>query len=193
MPDLAVQPNVHLIPYPWPAYPNHYPTQGIAVDFSRVTLPIDPLLAGIKHLNRLTYVLAAIEYNIECNQEKHINAQEMLLCNPDGFVVEGLKSNLFIVKDGRVITPKLDRCGVAGVMRAWIIDTLSDFRVTVEEADITPDLLMHADEIFLCNSLILLWPVNRVAQKNMTEQPFQVGRISKLLLKRINHVFHQAA
>ncbi len=81
-----------------------------------------------------------------------------------GRIVEGVFSNLFLVRQGELITAELSRCGVAGVMRAEILERARDLGLPVIVGDIEYSELARADEVFLCNSLYGIWPVRGVAE-----------------------------
>ncbi|MGM0638724.1 MAG: aminodeoxychorismate lyase, partial [Pseudomonadota bacterium] len=84
--------------------------QGVRVRHCRLRLGLQPALAGLKHLNRLESVLARAEWNDE-------DIAEGLLCDSDGRLVEATAMNLVWQRAGRLETPRLDRCGVAGTLR----------------------------------------------------------------------------
>jgi 4-amino-4-deoxychorismate lyase len=130
----------------WSGYPEQHARDGIALTWCALRLGLQPRLAGIKHLNRLENVLARSELDA--------SYQEGLLCDSDGTVVEGTLSNLFVLRAGRWQTPLLDRCGVAGALRAWVMA-----RLPVEETRLRPDDLAQSDLLFVCNSLAGIWPV----------------------------------
>jgi 4-amino-4-deoxychorismate lyase len=110
-------------------------------------------LAGIKHLNRLEYVLAAREV-------PNTPETQGLLLDDTGHVVESVHHNIFVVRDGTLITPQLERVGVKGVMRRFILDDLAPkLGLSVVEENLTADSLKQAAEIFVCNSLRGIWPV----------------------------------
>ena len=88
---------------------------------------------------------------------------EGLLCDTSGRVVEGVFSNLFMVRDQLLLTPQLSRCGVAGVMRGELLAQARQLGVTVVERDIDYAELLSADEVFMCNSLYGVWPVRALA------------------------------
>jgi len=132
-------------------YPASYQTVGVAVHLCTTTLSRNPKLAGIKHLNRLDQVLARDEW-----RDEYV---EGLLCDDRGYVVEGTITNLFCVEQDKVITPQLDESGVAGVMRAEVIDRLRRLGVECSEARIDRERLLEADACFLTNALIGVWPV----------------------------------
>ena len=137
--------------------------QGLITTYSETVLGFSPSLAGIKHLNRLEQVLARSEL-------EDGTFDEGLMRDPEGFVVEGTMSNLFGVRDGQVLTPRLDRCGVRGVMRDLVIDALrSRFGVEVQEVRLKTSDLDACQEIFLTNGVIGILPVLKLNQR--TYQP----------------------
>jgi len=77
-------------------------------------------------------------------------------------LVEGTMSNVFLVQAGRVITPRLHRCGVAGVMREIILNQLAADCAPVIETDLTLTDVYRADEVFLSNSIIGILPVQKI-------------------------------
>ena len=77
-----------------------------------------------------------------------------------GHIIEGTMSNLFCFRDGTWLTPRLNNCGVAGVMRQYLMDRLMpSLEQPVCEAELTLENLAGMDEIFLCNSVAGIWPV----------------------------------
>src|SRR5690606_24700582 len=89
-----------------------------------------PLLAGLKHLNRLEQVLARAEWQNPAYAEG-------LMCDSAGRVIEGVYSNLFLCKDGELLTAELSRCGVAGVMRAEVLAQAEALGIAVHIRDIS--------------------------------------------------------
>jgi 4-amino-4-deoxychorismate lyase len=84
---------------------------------------------------------------------------EGVLRDTDGCLVEGTMSNLFMIRDGVLMTPALDRCGVAGVLRGVVLELAAGL-MPVQVRALQPDDLRTADEVFLTNSLIGIWPVS---------------------------------
>ncbi|MGH8615625.1 MAG: aminodeoxychorismate lyase [Gammaproteobacteria bacterium] len=140
--------------FPWPELPPQV-GEGVTVRLCDTRLGLNPALAGIKHLNRLEQVLAQREW-------AKPDIAEGLMRDPEGNVIEGTMSNLFIVLDGRLMTPNLNRCGVAGIMRAFILATAQELGIEVVVAPLGVADLLRATEAFLCNSLIGLWPIRAV-------------------------------
>lgn len=139
----------------WPEYPDDWHESGVAVRLCEQRLGSQPALAGIKHLNRLEQVLARMEWD-------DTDIAEGLLCDQQGHIIEGVSTNLFSVQAGRLRTPSLEHCGVAGVMRAVVMDLARDAGIAGDVTPIDGDALGKADEIFLTNSLIGIWPVRRL-------------------------------
>lgn len=137
---------------PQPSYPVGHGQQGVRLFPCRTRLAEQPLLAGLKHLNRLEQVLARSEWQ----DAEHA---EGLMLDTAGRVIEGVYSNLFLLKDGVLLTPDLSRCGVAGVMRAELLAQAESAGMRCEVRDIVLDELLAADEVFVCNSLYGVWPV----------------------------------
>ena len=136
--------------FPLPDYPKIYFSQGVSLRLCELRLSRQPRLAGIKHLNRLENVLAAAE----CG-----DVAEGLLLDANGWVIEGTRSNVFLVSHGRLITPDLSRCGVAGVQRDRVIAYARQIGMEVEVRDVDLAELHVADELFLTNSVFGLWSV----------------------------------
>jgi 4-amino-4-deoxychorismate lyase len=130
-------------------------------------------LAGIKHLNRLDQVMASLELPVD--------AEEGLMCDETANVIEGIKSNVFAVVGGKLITPDLSHYGVAGVMRGRIL-ALSEaiLGIPIEVTTVGMKELRIADEIFVCNSVLGIWPVTELFWDAETLN-FAIGPISRRL------------
>ncbi|MCV6614288.1 MAG: aminodeoxychorismate lyase [Cellvibrionaceae bacterium] len=120
----------------------------LKLELSAVRLAQQPLLAGLKHCNRLEQVLA--------KRQLSPAVDDGILCDTSGRVIEAISSNIFIREGQRWLTPNLQRAGVAGVVRACLLERLGN---DAEVADIELERLLAADEVFLCNSVAGLCPV----------------------------------
>ena len=151
----GVEPTRVISSHPSPIYPEHNSQTGVRVRLCTHILSENVVLAGIKHLNRLDQVIARNEWH-------DTEIAEGIMLDYSGHVIEGTMSNVFIVKAGKLFTPILDKSGVAGVMRAQIISLAAELNISVAETTIHLDDFMAADEIFITNSVIGLWPVSEV-------------------------------
>ena len=131
---------------------------GVTVRRCSLVLSEQPRVAGAKTLNRLENVLARSEWDDPA-------IAEGVLVDAGGRVITGTMSNLFVVKRGRVATPDLVRCGVVGAQRERVRELLGRAGVDCEVRDIDWAGLDEADEIFLTNSLIGVWPVARLGER----------------------------
>ncbi len=167
------QPTCIMALHPAPNYPESYRQTGVKVKICATRLAKQPLLAGLKHLNRLEQVLARAEW-----QEDEFN--EGLMLDYDGYVIEGIMTNVFLIKDGRLNTPTIDNCGVAGIMRDLIIECAGQASIEIKTKAITLNELFAANELFVCNSIIGIWPIHQIEDKI-----FAVGPITRHLQQAI--------
>ena len=156
-----------LILFPAPDIPSHFATQGIRLRLCDLRLSQQPRLAGIKHLNRLENVLAAAEWNDP-------QIAEGLLLDTAGNVIGGTRSNLFIVRGRELHTADLARCGVAGMQRERIIEWAGkqDMRCHIGHYQLAD--VLQADELFLVNSVIGLWPVRELQNRIWNQHPISL-------------------
>jgi 4-amino-4-deoxychorismate lyase len=124
---------------------------GIRLRWCETRLALQPLLAGMKHLNRLEQVLARAEWSDP-------SVADGLMCDTDSSVIAATMANLFAVVDGALVTPSVARCGVAGVARAEILAT----QAAVHVGNLSRKDLLRADEVFLSSSVRGILPVQAV-------------------------------
>ncbi|OGS92001.1 MAG: aminodeoxychorismate lyase [Gallionellales bacterium GWA2_60_18] len=154
---------------PLPDYPPEWAKQGIKARVCSLRLAAQPRLACVKHLNRLENVLAAAELNEAQLHDKQL--AEGLLLDAEGHLIEGIRSNLFLVSQGRLATPDLSRCGVAGIQRGRVMAWALQHGVTLQVRDIGLEEALHADELFIVNSVIGLWPIRELEQRHWDQFP----------------------
>lgn len=135
-----------------PDYPASHAEQGIRLFPCATRLGQQPLLAGIKHLNRLEQVLARAEWDDPAYAEG-------LVCNQQGEPVECTVSNLFLRLQDGWVTPAVDQCGVQGVMRDYLCDQLAAIGQPVRVRAVSQAELLSSSEVFCCNSVYGVWPV----------------------------------
>jgi len=118
-------------------------------------LGLNPLLAGLKHLNRLEQVMACAEWDDP-------DIGEGLMLSTDGRLISATAANVFLVEGGRLVTPAIRDCGVAGVMRQVVLAAAADRGQPVLVEDVHPDRLANADELFVTNAVIGIRPVKEL-------------------------------
>jgi 4-amino-4-deoxychorismate lyase len=160
---------------PLPDYPADRASHGIKVHLCQLRLSHQPRLAGIKHLNRLENVLAAAEWN-------DADIAEGVLLDISGKVIECTRSNLFTLRNNELLTPDLTRCGVAGIQRERVMEWAATHNMSCRVESFALAELLAADEIFLVNSVIGLWPVRELQNRKWSQHP-----IAMQVQKWLNH------
>lgn len=140
--------------FPRPTFYDLWREQGITLALSPIRVGQNPMLAGIKHLNRLEQVLIR-------TQLEQTDAQEALVLDSDGQLVECCAANLFWRKGEQVFTPCVDKSGVNGTMRQHIIASLEKSPWRCEPVAESLETLADADEVIICNALMPLIPVRQ--------------------------------
>ncbi|MEE4177282.1 MAG: aminotransferase class IV [Bacteroides sp.] len=120
--------------------------KGLLVDIFEDYYKSCHALSNIKSSSALVYVMAGIF----CKEK---GLDDCLLINDERLLAEATSSNLFLVKDKRIVTPSLDQACVEGVMRSVVIDLARSQGIGVEERPLESFELSDADEIFLTNAI----------------------------------------
>jgi 4-amino-4-deoxychorismate lyase len=150
--------------FDWPSSAANAGSAGVRVGWCRLRLGRNPALAGLKHLNRLEQVLARSEWDDDAMDEG-------LLQDERGHVISATQSNLFARLNGRWVTPRLDQCGVAGVMRRAFRHWQAVRGEPVEERELAVADVERASALVLTNSLIGAWPVRELAGRRIAVDP----------------------
>ena len=152
-PEACPAPTLVIIVKPFPAPPEHTFTHGIRVSLVSIRRNHpDALNPAIKSNNLLNNALAMQE------ALRH-GADEALMMNQDGAIVECSQSNFFIVTQGRLRTAPLASGLLPGVTRAWVIDIARDLGIETDESDFTPADVFGADEAFITGTTREVTPV----------------------------------
>tara|TARA_B100000929_G_C15461203_1_gene404563 strand:+ start:159 stop:971 length:813 start_codon:yes stop_codon:yes gene_type:complete len=146
---------------------SHYQSwqqQGVKLAISDVRLAYQPLLAGLKTLNRLEQVLIKKHmHTVECD--------DVVVLDYKNNVIECSAANIFAIKNGKIVSPKLDGCGITGVYLNALCGKLA-----IEFKAIQLDELLAMDAVFMCNSLMGVVPVTSIA-----DTQFDIVRSNALL------------
>jgi 4-amino-4-deoxychorismate lyase len=167
------QARVVLLQYPWPAEDAVSWEQGVVVRTAQGRLGENPALAGMKHLNRLEQVLIRGEWRDPA-------IHEALVFSSSGRLISGTMSNVFLVMEGRIVTPALTHAGVCGVMRRVVMREAQAAGLSVTEAVLDAAAPATAAEIFLTNARIGIWPVRCLDGRERV-----VGPVTRQLQQRL--------
>ncbi len=158
-----LQPSRVIMVSPAPTPATEVYQQGCSLFACQTRLGLNPQLAGIKHMNRLEQVLARNEW-----QDQYT---EGLVCDLNGNLIEGTMSNLFLICGQQLLTPKLDQCGVEGVVRSVIIDAARQQGVELLEQRLSPEDLLGADGAFISNTGFGVLAVGTFAGQPISSSP----------------------
>jgi len=154
--------------------PRNDPEEGIVVRLCDTPLGLNPRLAGVKHLNRLEQVLACAEWDDPA-------IAEGLMSSVDGRIVCATAANVFLVREGRLLTPAIRDCGVAGVMRGVVLAAAREAGIDTEILDVRLVDFSAADEVFLTNAITGVRPVGEILGLRRYAAP---GDVTRILLER---------
>jgi branched-chain amino acid aminotransferase len=150
------KPSVIIIAGKIQLYPSELYQRGMEI----ITVPTtrnlhSALNPAIKSLNYLNNILAKIEAN-------NAGCEEAIMLNAEGFVAECTGDNIFIVKEGHLLTPPLSAGALYGITRRTVMDLAAQSGMTVSEPNLTRYDLFNADECFVTGSAAELMPVVKI-------------------------------
>jgi branched-chain amino acid aminotransferase len=120
--------------------------KGLIIDvYDELSKPINKL-SNFKTSNALIYVMAGL-------YRKQHRLDDVFMLNQNGFLCESMSSNLFVVYDKQIYTPALSEGCVAGIMRDVVMDLAKSNDVSIIEAQLNPEVLKEAEEVFVTNAV----------------------------------------
>jgi len=148
------------------AYPQIKYQQGFKVGLAQLRINTDYFFTGLKTGNYLLYEFAY-------QQARKKGYEEAVLLNNQGYVVEGVHSNIFWVKERKLFTPAL-KCGcLAGITRQWVLDFAKENGIKTIQGFFTLKDAKNAEEIFITNSLIGIMPVGWFINRKLKRDKFK--------------------
>lgn len=150
----CLSPSVLVSCHPYPLHYLDWQHKGIRLGVCQQQLGHQPMLAGLKTLNRLEQVLLKSEL------DEHGWAEALVLDIQD-HVIEAVSANVFWRKDKRIFTPDLQQAGVCGVMRSFVMQSLAA-QTPVEPVHAGLDVLLQADEVWITNALMGIVPITGI-------------------------------
>jgi branched-chain amino acid aminotransferase len=158
---------------------------GITTMFSWVRRnTVDSTTAEIKSLNYLNSVLAKIEANA-------CGVDEALCLESNGCVAEGVGENVFIVKNGELLTPPTSIGALAGITADVVSQLAAKLGIKLTVSNLTPFMIFSADEAFFTGTAMELVPIREVNKRSIgTGKP---GSITKKLMAEFQKVIEDPA
>ncbi len=160
-------------------YPTHYDDlihTGINLGLSKQQIGINPMLGGLKHLNRLEQVLLRQELSLS-------DVDDLLVTNINDNVIEATSANVFFCLNDTLYTPDVSQSGVNGIMRQTI---LRHYPETIIKA-ISLEEIAQAQAMLVCNCVMGVIPVN-----NYNGQVLSLALPLEIALTIRNGINHEA-
>ncbi|PWS29944.1 aminotransferase class IV [Pedobacter paludis] len=150
-------------------------SKGLIIDvFDEMTKSVNKV-SNFKTANALLYVMAGIFKSTN-------RLDEAIILNQHGFLCESISANVFVVYDKKIYTPALTEGCVGGVMRTAVMQLAKTNDIPVIEAQINPEILKEADEVFITNaSQGIQWVMGYGRKRYFNE-------ISKFLTEKLNNL-----
>ncbi|HDD43012.1 MAG: branched-chain amino acid aminotransferase [Thaumarchaeota archaeon] len=174
-PRKCKKPNVIIIAEPLlTLYSKEARLKGLSLIISSVRRDrVDATSHQIKSLNYLNSILAKIE-------AISAGADDAVMLDERGFVSETSSTNLFLVKDGKIITPPPTTGALLGVTRTFVMELARKLGYPVEEREVTPFELLTADEVFMTGTGAEIVPVTKIAGRVIGD-----GKAGKITIRLI--------
>jgi len=151
--ERVLGPTVVMVVKPLASVPSEHYTDGVAVILSSVRRnhprALDP---GIKSCNLINNILAVQEAQAK-------GAFEPIMLNETGEIAESASANVFLVKDGTLLTPPLDAGILSGVTRLVVLELARGLALPLREEPVAVKDLLAADEVFITSTLKEVLPV----------------------------------
>jgi 4-amino-4-deoxychorismate lyase len=181
--DEANPPLVRFTQHPYPTHYDSISATGVALMCAQTALAIQPALAGIKHMNRLEQVLIKREIN-------QADADDALVCDTQGNVIECSAGNIFFFTNNKWCTPSLTGSGVNGVVRQCLLNALKEENVPHKVGEFTLNDVMQADCVVITNALMKVAPIKSITFADGSTSLYPVNNnnidtLQTLLLKRL--------
>jgi branched-chain amino acid aminotransferase len=141
--------------------------------------PVDATTHEIKSLNYLNSVLAKIEANAN-------GVDEALCLESNGYIAEGVGENVFIVKNGEILTPPASTGALAGITSEVVVKLAAKLGIKLTVTNLTPFMMFTADEAFFTGTAMEMVPIREVNKRQIgTGKP---GPITKKLMAEFQKV-----
>jgi len=148
-----------------------------SLEYSTSGYHSNPQLAGIKHCNRLEQILA----------RSNLSSNEAIMLDEKENVISVTQGNIYFIFGHKLLTPKLDRCGVVGSRRSLILELARSLKMDALESNISINQVQQADEVFISNSVIGIQPVHIIKTHKLGKNPL-TEKIRKAFLSKTKEI-----
>ncbi|XQW86639.1 aminodeoxychorismate lyase [Thalassotalea piscium] len=162
-------PTIVLSVFEFPAHYSRLQKEGINLGIAQTQLGLNPLLAGIKHLNRLEQVVVRAELG-------RSGFDDLVVCDLNNHIIETSSANLFWKIGNNWFTSTLAQAGVNGVIRQQLLRLFPD----IVAIDAPVSVLNEASAMCVCNSIMGIVPVHTFMERKLIdESQFLLQRLGK--------------
>ena len=126
--------------------------KSFSLEYAQSGYHSNPNLAGIKHCNRIEQILARAT----------MKEDEAIMLDENKNIISVTQGNIYFIFGKRLLTPKLDRCGVIGSRRSLILELAKSIDLDIQEEEVSMIQAQKADEVFISNSLIGIQSVSSI-------------------------------
>lgn len=182
-PALATKSNVIIIVKELPANPSWWYSDGVHMIISHTMRnPKNAVDPRIKSGNYLNNVMAI-------NEAKKAGAYDAIMLNAKDEVTEATTSNIWVVKDGEVITPPVKAGLLGGITRKSLLKLAKENNYNISERNFNEEFLKSADECFLTSTTKLLVPITKIDNQDIgSGKPGPITLELLKLYKKANNI-----
>lgn len=154
-------------------------------EFVRLMTAEEKLICGDKI--RTHKITSYLKNNFVFKKVKSLGYDEALFIDSENHMIEGTRTNIFLVKDNVVCTPKLE-CGILpGITRKLVLEICAELKIKCVEKFLDASELENCDELFLTNSLNEIVPVKKIGERELTS--FQFAKmILEVYLRKVTFI-----
>ncbi|MDC1026761.1 aminodeoxychorismate lyase [Candidatus Thioglobus sp.] len=148
-----------------------------SLEYAKSGFHSNPQLAGIKHCNRLEQILA----------RSSLSSNEAIMLDEKENIISVTQGNIYFIFGNKLLTPKLDSCGVVGSRRSLILELAMSLKMEALESNISINQAQKADEVFISNSVIGIQPVHSIESYKLGQNPL-TEKIQKAFLSKTKEI-----
>jgi len=174
--DSGGKPTVLVTTRPYTPFSKEKYNTGFKVGIASVRRMKQSVFSAMKSINYLMNVVARMEAAAK-------GWDEAILLNDEGYIAEGGGSNVFFIREGRLITPALNSGIIPGVTREVVIELANNLGISVSEGPVGIGALKKCDEIFMTNAMIEVMPVTTVCDNEGNTVTISGGKVGEITLK----------
>lgn len=177
--DSGGKPTVLVTTRPYTPFSKEKYSEGFKAGIASVRRMKQSVFSAMKSINYLLNVVARMEAAAK-------GWDETILLNDEGYIAEGGGSNIFFVREGRLITPALNSGIIPGVTRELVIELAGSLGISVSEGPVGIGVIKKCEEIFMTNAMIEIMPVTTVCDNEgnaVTISGGKAGEVTQRLMK----------